>query len=130
MSKHTCTQLSMQEKVELLRRWKTNPHWTLQEVAAQLDVKITTLKGWYDRYWDDLDTISVSGRKHVNGAGRPRIIEPSEADVLLFYKRNGSNRRPRDVLAFCLRLNEFIQDKVKPDSQKRGGRIHQVLFES
>ncbi|KAG2797884.1 hypothetical protein PC116_g25722 [Phytophthora cactorum] len=62
MGKRVNVQRMEKERIELLKKWREHPEWSLEEAARQLKVRPSTLRDWKNRYWSKLDTITDSYR--------------------------------------------------------------------
>ncbi|KAG3134850.1 hypothetical protein PI124_g10473 [Phytophthora idaei] len=62
MGKRVNVQRTEKERIELLKKWREHPEWSLEEAAWQLKVRPSTLRDWKNRYWSKLDSITGSYR--------------------------------------------------------------------
>ncbi|KAE9060396.1 hypothetical protein PF010_g30233 [Phytophthora fragariae] len=87
MSKRKCVNRTEQEKINLLKEWRDNPEWDIQEASRRLGVKEATLRGWKKLYWHRLDSFVGSKRKRKKGKspGPRRKLKPYEDRVVDYF---------------------------------------------
>ncbi|KAE9353046.1 hypothetical protein PR003_g4073 [Phytophthora rubi] len=82
MKKRACVQRTLRQRIELLKKWRDNPDWTIVDAVRELGVKESTLRDWKRRYWHRLDEIVCDDFMRAKGAGPKRKIKSYEGRVL------------------------------------------------
>ncbi|KAE9357582.1 hypothetical protein PF008_g3100 [Phytophthora fragariae] len=87
MKKRACVQRTLRQRIELLKKWRDNPDWTIVDTVRELGVKESTLRDWKRRYWHRLDKIECDDlmrAKHFidhYGGGKNKDSEASTTGV-------------------------------------------------
>ncbi|KAE9167366.1 hypothetical protein PF002_g30896 [Phytophthora fragariae] len=122
MSKRKCVNRTEQEKINLLKEWRDNPEWDIQEASRRLGVKEATLRGWKKLYWHRLDSFVGSKRKRKKGKGPGprRKLKPYEDRLVdyFFSLREKGKCRFGDILFYCQNIDDFLRDFPELSGQK------------
>ncbi|KAE9013806.1 hypothetical protein PR003_g13656 [Phytophthora rubi] len=87
MKKRARVQRTLRQRIELLKKWRDNPDWTIEDAVRELGVKESTLRDWKRRYWHRLDEIVCDDFMRAKGAGPKRKMKQYEGRVLAYFDK-------------------------------------------